>query len=58
MMTAILQLPGAKRTCLLGKISSNLRPLKLEFRPARLFKELFFSSSPRVVKKFDRWANL
>jgi hypothetical protein len=33
-MTAILQLSGAKRTYLLGKISSNLRPLKLERRRA------------------------
>ena len=34
-MTAILQLTRAKRTFLLGKISSNLRPLTLHRRRAR-----------------------
>src|SRR5215813_11043724 len=32
-MTANLQLKGAKGTCLSGKISSNLRPTKVEASP-------------------------
>jgi len=41
-MSAIPQLSGAKRTCLLGKISSNLRPLTLERSLARKRRVPFF----------------
>jgi hypothetical protein len=46
-MTAMLQLSGAKRTYLLAKISSNLRPLKLERRRARKEEgRLYFRPPP------------
>ena len=38
--------PGAKRTCLLGKISSNLRPLTLERSLARKGRVPSFLSHP------------
>jgi hypothetical protein len=45
-MSAIPQLSGAKRTCLLGKISSNLRPLTLERSLARKGRVPSFLSPP------------
>ena len=45
-MSAIPQLSGAKRTCLLGKISSNLRPLTLERSLARKGRVPSFLSHP------------
>jgi hypothetical protein len=54
-MTAMLQLSGAKRTYLLAKISSNLRPRTLQRRRARNLGWSGKITCPRPMLPLQRW---